>query len=154
MEFEVTLNEAVYTVQGRIRPNCEEFLREVSNHFEVVLFTASQKIYAQRVIEKIDPMKKYIKHKLYRDHCVFVNGQYLKHLDVLGRDLSQTILVDNSILAFGYHLSNGIPISSWYDDDKDIELLRCLKFLESVKDVDDVRTHIAKAFGVEKIIKG
>ena len=32
------------------------------------------------------------------------------------------MIIDNSIVSFGYHLDNGIPICSWFDNWKDQEV--------------------------------
>lgn len=58
----------------------------------------------------------------------------VKDLNILGRDLSQTIIVDNSIHAFGYHLNNGIPIPSFYGQNWDTELEILVRFIESIND--------------------
>lgn len=42
------------------------------------------------------------------------------------------------------HPFNGIPISSWYDDEKDIELSVLTVFLDRLAYVDDVREFIKK----------
>lgn len=70
------------------------FLFEMSQIFEIVLFTAGLREYTDEVLKQIDP-KKRIKHVLYREHCTILNKSYfLKNLKLLGRNLKQTILVD------------------------------------------------------------
>lgn len=55
---------------------------------------------------------------------------------------------DLLLQAFGYQLTNGVPIESWYDDVADCELLKLLPFLESLEHVADVRPVIAAEFNL------
>ncbi len=69
----------------------------MSQIFEIIVFTASQKQYADKIVAQID-RKKRISNVLNRDHCIVINkSYYLKNLKILGRDMKQTILVDVSI---------------------------------------------------------
>jgi CTD small phosphatase-like protein 2 len=88
------------------------------------------------------------RYRLYREDCLDVYGNYIKDLNVLGRQLSKVVLVDNSPHAFGYQVNNGIPIETWYDD----ELLNLLPFLESLIASDDVRPIVEQQFQIQKLI--
>lgn len=76
----------------------------------------------------------------------------MKDLNVLGRDLRSTVLVDNSPHAFGYQVNNGIPIESWFDNEDDRELLKLERFLRQMHGEDDVRNVIASKFQCQQLI--
>jgi CTD small phosphatase-like protein 2 len=139
VKFNVKYKNTVFAVSGNLRPFCIEFIKRCSELYELVLFTASLKDYADQLASIIDPLHRWFKYRLFRDSCTLVNGTFIKNLENLGRDLSKTIIVDNSPIAFGYQVSNGIPIRSWYADQHDQELPKLLEFLESIANVNDVR---------------
>lgn len=152
MTFDVNFNGVDYKVYVRTRPHLQEFLRQVSQWFEVIIFTASQKVYANKLLNILDPNHEYIRYRLFRDSCLNVGGTYVKDLHICGRDLRHICIVDNSVQAFGYQVENGIPIESWFDDNDDRELMNLLSFLENLKDVQDVRPMIRETFNLEQYI--
>jgi CTD small phosphatase-like protein 2 len=153
MKFTVRANGIPYDIYVKVRPFFYHFMKKVHKKFEVVVFTASQRVYAERLLDLLDPKRQYIRHRLYRETCVNVNGNYLKDLSILGRDLNKVVIVDNSPQAFGYQPSNGIPIESWFDDEKDVELVKLGNFLMELREVDDVRTVVKKRFHTEDLIR-
>ena len=53
--FEVSLNNKKHAVNVRQRPHMAKFLERCSELFELVIFTASQKLYAEQLLNIIDP---------------------------------------------------------------------------------------------------
>jgi len=96
---------------------------------------------------------KYIQHRMFRESCLAVEGNFLKDLTVLGRDLSKTVLVDNSPHAFGYQVDNGIPIESWFDCRSDTELLKLESFCRELHEVSDVRDVVRNKFMTFKRVR-
>eukprot|EP00456_Euglypha_rotunda_P074732 TRINITY_DN6864_c0_g2_i1.p1 TRINITY_DN6864_c0_g2~~TRINITY_DN6864_c0_g2_i1.p1 ORF type:complete len:316 (-),score=27.27 TRINITY_DN6864_c0_g2_i1:11-958(-) len=86
LTFSVAFNGTEYKVYVRMRPYLAKFLRQVSTWFEIVVFTASQRVYADKLLNILDPKRRYIKHRVFRDSCVCVDGNYLKEI---GRAVQQ-----------------------------------------------------------------
>jgi len=153
LSFSVHFGGAEYRVYVRLRPHLYTFLRTVREWFEVIIFTASQRVYAEKLLDILEREERFTHHRLFRDACVCVQGNYLKDLTVLGRPLSSTCIVDNSVQAFGYQLGNGIPCSSFFDDEDDQELLKLLPFLNHLRECADVRPTLKQTFRLEEFVQ-
>jgi len=131
--------------QYQARPGLQEFLAELAPYYELSVFTAAMQEYADWVLDEIDT-RQLIAHRLYRQHTIQAGNAFVKDLNLLGRDLARTIIIDNVGENFQLQPGNGILIRSWFDDMQDAalsELLPLLKGREyvemAVKKVSDVR---------------
>ena len=85
-----------HMVYVKQRPYLHTFLERVAEMFEVVIFTASQSIYAEQLLDILDPYRKFISRRVYRESCIFTDGSYTKDLTVLGVDLAKVAIIDNT----------------------------------------------------------
>eukprot|EP00826_Nyctotherus_ovalis_P022032 TRINITY_DN17212_c0_g1_i1.p1 TRINITY_DN17212_c0_g1~~TRINITY_DN17212_c0_g1_i1.p1 ORF type:complete len:151 (+),score=22.71 TRINITY_DN17212_c0_g1_i1:294-746(+) len=123
-----------------MRPGAHEFLQLMAEHFEVVIFTAGVKSYADWVLREINA-DRFINHKLYRQHTTVTGTFFVKDLSRLGRDLRRVIIVDNVAESFQLQPFNGIMIKTWVGDKSDTALLELAPILReiAVRKVEDVR---------------
>ncbi len=109
--------------------------------YEVVIYTASLSIYADPLLDEIDPSN-YASYRLFREHCTFYNNTFVKDLSLMGRDLKDVIIVDNSPNSYMLQPENAIPILTWTEDMQDTKLSELAPVLELLVRADDVRDAI------------
>jgi RNA polymerase II subunit A small phosphatase-like protein len=135
VEIEGTYHN-VYVIK---RPGVDQFMKRVGELYEVVVFTASVSKYGDPLLDQLD-IHHVVHHRLFRESCFNHQGNYVKDLSQLGRDLKDTIIIDNSPTSYIFHPQHAVPISSWFSDAHDNELLDLIPVLEdlSTADVEDV----------------
>jgi CTD small phosphatase-like protein 2 len=156
------------------RPNLDIFLKEITSRFETHIFTAAMSVYAAPLLNELDPNGDMFQDRFFREHCLFHPelGVYAKDLcDVLKKrktsintkndnelnggdcehacDERRIVLVDNNPLSFLPNPSNGILVSSFYDDPKDDTLEAVMELLNELEHVDDVRPILDERFGLK-----
>ncbi|GCB82202.1 hypothetical protein scyTo_0021956, partial [Scyliorhinus torazame] len=135
VEIDGTMHQ-VYVLK---RPHVDVFLKRMGELFECVLFTASLSKYADPVADLLDKRGAF-RSRLFRESCVFHQGNYVKDLSRLGRDLDQLIIIDNSPASYVFHPHNAVPIASWFDDMSDTELLDLIPFFERLSMEENIFT--------------
>jgi len=122
------------------RPHVDLFLKKVAEWFEIVIFTASMQQYADPLIDQLDTQK-LVKGRLFRESCLPKEGNFVKDLSLIGQDLTSTIIVDNSPIAYSHNKENALPIENWMGDNpQDDALLNLLPFLNALRFTSDVRS--------------
>ena len=133
-------NESAYI---QIRPGAEEFIKELSEYYEIIIFTAALQTYADLVLDGIDP-DGVISDRLYRQHTVSVGNANIKNLDNIGRNIKHVIIIDNSMENFALQPKNGLNIIDFEGNEYDEELEYLKEDLINLakSNPDDVRYYL------------
>jgi Dullard-like phosphatase family protein len=133
------------------RPCLFEFLNNISEYCELIIFTVGTKDYADSVIDFIEKNRQYFSGRLYREHTSIYNNDFVKDLSKIGRDLTKVIIVDDKPYNFILQMENGIAIRPFWGDESDKEkndvaLLNLFKILVDIfkLNLDDIREGIKK----------
>ncbi|PLB34325.1 protein translocase subunit TIM50 [Aspergillus candidus] len=128
------------------RPGVDYFLRYLNQYYELVLFTSVPSMMADQVLRKLDPYR-IIRWPLFREATKYKDGEYVKDLSYLNRDLSKVIVIDTKEEHVHLQPENSIILDKWNGDPKDKTLVALIPFLEYLAGmgVDDVRP-VIKSF--------
>lgn len=85
-----------------------------------MIYTASEKEYADAILDNLDKYK-IINKRYYRQDCVLQGEEYFKDLNRIDADLKKVFMVDNIVRTIRQR-SQVVPISSWKGRQDDIEL--------------------------------
>lgn len=121
----------------------------MKKRYELIVYTASEKEYADSVINYIEGRNSYFAYRLYKNHCIHKSGEYnCKHLDLLcgNRDIKDIIIADNSMRNFVLSIRNGVPIKEYKGSDDDKELIYLAKYMRVLEGENDVRNRIKEDF--------
>lgn len=113
------------------RPHLREFLKAVSQIFDVYIYTAGNKKYANHVLDTIDK-DKIIAKRFFRDNCRKENGMFykdLKHLKRVSKTKKDMILVDDNTISVGNNYPYSIAIKEFEGDQSDKELVKVFEAL-------------------------
>jgi RNA polymerase II subunit A small phosphatase-like protein len=140
LDFEITfqLYKTTETLSIKKRPFLDQFLQYCLEHFNVEIFTASARPYAEAVLKKLYH-KKFWKRLYCREYCE-LDGT--KDLSKISKDMRRTILIDDSSFVFRKQPQNGILIESFQGQSCDNELSIVLEKLKHLNAVPDVRTEL------------
>ncbi|KAM3483658.1 hypothetical protein MY8738_002968 [Beauveria namnaoensis] len=128
------------------RPGLDYFLLYLSQYYELVLFTTASSVMAENVLQKLDPHH-IVMWRLYREATKFEDGEIVKDLSYLNRDLSKVIMIDTDAKLVRKQPENAIILPPWKGNSSDRGLINLIPFLEYIHtmEYDDVR-RVIKSF--------
>ncbi|WCJ19884.1 hypothetical protein M5689_002154 [Euphorbia peplus] len=136
------------------RPGLAEFLKQLSEFADLVLFTAGLEGYAKPLVDRIDTANLF-SYRLYRPSTISTQyREHVKDLSGLSNDPTRIVIVDNNPFSFLLQPLNGIPcipFSAGQPHDTQLldVLLPLLKHLSKQRDVRPVlyeRFHMPEWF--------
>ena len=138
-------NETNNTLGINIRPHLKQSLDLIKKDYNIVIYSSGSKNYVDAILDFIDPEHNYFNLRLYREHCnkFIINEKiyFTKNLNIFKNicPLKDIVMVDCSVIGFGFFLENGIPIIPYYDSKEDVELKLLSFYLLSISSNNDLR---------------
>lgn len=132
----------------RFRPYLHEFIRRMSQVYDLAVYTASARDYADGVMDTLDPNRTIFCTRLYRENCYPVSGMNIKNM--VNFDGQDAFIVDNLIYSYAYHMGQGIPICAFVDDPMDVELQDLAEILENLPYYDSLPALLQDLLGLDE----
>ena len=128
-----------------LRPGLIQFLQEMKQIYELILFTNNSFNYISQVLKTLENNEKFFEYSLSNNQINFEKDGSIKNLDSLGRDINNIIILDKEQSLLKLNKENIIFVKPFYGDinnDKNIlkdliEILKQIKY--DMEENEDIR---------------
>lgn len=130
------------------RPHLEQFLKEISKHYTVGLWSSADDSYVEEIVKNIKPLNVDFELAWGRSRCTMkrdysTDSYYfekrLEKLKSKGFRLEQILIVDDSPEKSRNNYGNAVYIKEYLGDQEDQELLHLYNYLLTLKTVENIR---------------
>lgn len=130
------------------RPYLDDFLEFAFSNFKVAIWTSSNELYANYVVNKVIPSSDDLEFVWARNKCVakfnpeLWEHEYIKDLKKIkkkGYLLEETIMIDDTPKKLRRNYGNLVRVAPFFGDQRDEELLDLTTYLEELKLVGNIR---------------
>ena len=142
-----------------IRPHLKSSLDLIKNDYHIIIYSSNHQIYVDKILDYLDPNHEYFNYRLYQNHCYkfSINNKvyFTKDLNIFKGicDLKDIVVVDCSVLGFGFFLDNGIPIIPFYDSKEDVELKLLSYYLVCIASNNDLRLALKRDMKLDSYLE-
>ena len=110
----------------QLRPGLNSFLKEISNYYEIIIFSLSEKAISDYLMNSIEKRNKFIDLRLYRENLKIDNNEFVIDLNEFCRPIDKVIIVSNIPQIGHLHKKNFINIKSYWEEDLKDNILNYL----------------------------
>lgn len=149
-KYDFIIDEDYYVKK---RPFVDEFLIEISNHFELAVWTAATRDYGEYIIKELfEKNNLSLKFFYSREKCVqkehprsmydyYAQRYYIKDLNKIKKefDLNKVLMLDDLHISLERNYGNLVKVNPFQGDNNDTHLISVKEFLLSVKDTENLR---------------
>lgn len=164
--FELQTDENLF-VNIYMRPDYELVLDYLRKNTETVLYTYTDRVFMEKVIETIGKEKfDFIEFRYFQNACGLLDipdeeiMELVKIINMMNRGMDRSVLVDCRPIGFLPQPANTLPVMEYNilkDGSDDVEerdsLKNLLSDLQVLSGVKDVRPYLKDRFDIESILK-
>ncbi|EFJ04985.1 hypothetical protein SELMODRAFT_137927 [Selaginella moellendorffii] len=99
------------------RPGLDRFLKDMSQVYEIVVFSASGASYVKKIVSSLDPTGEIFSAVFTGSDTDWLSGQRVKDLRKLNRD--KIVWIDDNASLYPYNPKNGIQVPPFHGDPND-----------------------------------
>ena len=139
------------------RPYLDEFLKFAFHYYKVAVWTSSNELYANHIVENIFSNPEQLEFVWARNRCVskfnpetweYDHIKDLKKVKKRGYPLEKIIMVDDTPRKLMRNYGNLVRVAPFKGDQCDKEFLDLMPYLERLSEVDNVRNIEKRAWKI------